>query len=205
MRNLLTEGEIKFEDRSEGSGLEWQESFASAALGDYDNDGDLDLYFTTVYAVGSGSIKNFPVLYSNQGSWKFKNITKDESLPDLPPTYQSAWADIDNDGDLDLCTAGKLFRNDAQRGHWIQLQLVGNGTEVSRSAFGAVARIRLGDQVLTRFVEPGTGEGNQSDARLHFGLGGQEESVLVEITWPGGKQQTVGSLAVDQQHRVVME
>ena len=59
--------------------------------------------------------------------------------------------------------------------------------------------------MLTRFVEPGTGEGNQSDARLHFGLGDQEESVLVEITWPGGKQQTVGSLAVDQQHRVVME
>ena len=205
LRNLVTEGEFKFEDRSEGSGLEWQESFASAALGDYDNDGDLDLYFTTVYAVGSGSIKNFPVLYSNQGSWKFKNTTKDESLPDLPPTYQSAWADIDNDGDLDLCTAGKLFRNESQRGHWIQLQLVGNGTEVSRSAFGAVARIRLGAQVLTRFVEPGTGEGNQSDARLHFGLGNQEERVLVEITWPGGKKQTVGSLDVDQQHRVVME
>ena len=205
LRNLGGDGEFKFEDRSEGSGLGWQESFASAALGDYDNDGDLDLYFTTVYAVGSGSIKNFPVLYANEGSWKFKNTTKDETLPDLPPTYQSAWADIDNDGDLDLCTAGKLFRNDATRGHWIELDLVGDGTQVSRSAFGAVARIRVGDRTLTRFVEPGTGEGNQSDARLHFGLGDHQDAVTVEITWPGGKQQSIQSLQIDQRHRIVME
>lgn len=205
LKNLGAEGEFKFEDRSEGAGLDWQESFASAALGDYDNDGDLDLYFTTVYAVGSGGIKNSPVLYANEGSWKFKNTTQEESLPDLPPTYQSAWADIDNDGDLDLCTAGKLFRNEAQRGHWIELDLTGDGTQVSRSAYGAVARIRLGDRVLTRFVEPGTGEGNQSDARLHFGLGAHQEPVMVEITWPGGQQQSVGPLTVDRQHRVVMQ
>jgi hypothetical protein len=205
LKNLGADGAFTFEDRSEGSGLGWQESFASAALGDYDNDGDLDLYFTTVYAVGSGSIKNFPVLYANEGSWKFKNTTQTEELPDLPPTYQAAWADIDNDGDLDLCTAGKLFRNDAKRGHWIELDLVGNGNQVSRSAFGAVARIRIGDRTLTRFVEPGTGEGNQSDSRLHFGLGDHQEPVTVEITWPGGKQQLIGPLPVNQQHRAVME
>ena len=155
--------------------------------------------------MASGSIKNSPVLYSNEGSWKFKNTTQDELLPDLPPTYQSAWADIDNDGDLDLCTAGKLFRNEAQRGHWIELDLAGDGNQVSRSAYGAVARIRLEDRVLTRFVEPGTGEGNQSAARLHFGLGSHQEPVMVEITWPGGKRQSVGPLAVNQQHRVIMK
>lgn len=205
LRNLGAEGEFKFEDRSEGAGLSWQESFASAALGDYDNDGDLDLYFTTVYGVGSGNLKNFPVLYANQGAWKFKNTTRDESLPDLPPTYQSAWADLDNDGDLDLCTAGRLFRNDAERGNWIELQLAGNGTQVSRSAFGAVARIRIGKRVLTRFVEPSTGEGNQSDSRLHFGLGEHQEPVMVEITWPGGQKQLAGPLTVGQQHRVAMQ
>jgi hypothetical protein len=128
-----------------------------------------------------------------------------EHEPDLPPTYQSAWADIDNDGDLDLCTAGKLFRNDATRGHWIELDLVGDGTQVSRSAFGAVARIQLGDRTLTRFVEPGTGEGNQSDGRLHFGLGDHQDPVTVEITWPGGAQQSIESLPVDRRHRIVME
>ena len=205
LRNLGPEGDFKFEDRSEGSGLGWQESFASAALGDYDNDGDLDLYFTTVYAVGSGSIKNFPVLYANDGSWKFRNTTKDETLPDLPPTYQSAWADIDNDGDLDLCTAGRLFLNATERGHWIELDLVGDGEKVSRTPFGAVVRIELGDRTLTRFVEPGTGEGNQSATRLHFGLGGSQEPVNLEIVWPDGQKQRVQQLPVNQIHQVLYQ
>ena len=84
--------------------LRWQESYASPALGDYDNDGRLDLYFTTVYP-GDKS-----VLYRNLGGWKFEEV-KDGAGLSLPQTYQAAWADFDNDGQLDLITGGKLFRN----------------------------------------------------------------------------------------------
>ena len=61
LRNLGPKGEYKFEDKSPHAGLAWQESFASPTLGDFDNDGDLDLYFTTVYGTGSYGIKNYPV------------------------------------------------------------------------------------------------------------------------------------------------
>ena len=50
LRNRGPAGKFAFEDKSSGAGLHWQESYASPALADYDNDGHLDLFFTTVYA-----------------------------------------------------------------------------------------------------------------------------------------------------------
>lgn len=202
LRNLGPMGQFKFEDRSQDAGLAWQESFASAAFGDYDNDGQLDLYFTTVYAVGSGSIKNFPVLYRNQGHWKFENVTSSQGVSSLGPTYQAAWADVDNDGDLDLCTAGKLFLNLLSDSNWIQLDLRGDGQLVNRSAVGAIARIRVGDMVLTRQVEAGTGEGNQNSLRLHYGLPKGIDKVDVEVVWPGNRKQTMRELHVQQIHNI---
>lgn len=208
LRNRGPKGLFHFEDRSAHAGLAWQESFASPALGDFDNDGLLDLYFTTVYAVGSGNIRNHPVLYRNTGDWKFANVTEPEKVGDLGPTYQAAWADIDNDGDLDLCTNGKIFRNDAKQNHWLILDLRGDGKTVNRSAIGATVRIRLGDRILTRQVEGGTGEGNQNDLRLHFGLGDlvkENQRLNIEITWPGNVRQQVQALAINQIHRVEFE
>lgn len=216
LRNLGPAEGYKFADQSATAGLAWQESYASPALGDYDNDGDLDLYFTTVYPVGSGGIKNFPVLYRNEGDWKFVDVTQEQGLQQLDATYQAAWADVDNDGDLDLATAGKLFLNELgaappanaadnstpPAGHWIELELQGDGVRVNRSAIGATVRIRLGEKTLTRCVEAGTGEGNQNSLRLHFGLGEHDAPIDLEIAWPGGGVQTVKSLNVDQRHEI---
>jgi hypothetical protein len=177
--------DFHFEDVSKDAGLEWQESFASPALADFDNDGDLDLYFTTVYK-GDHS-----VLYRNDGDWSFADVTEDAAI-EAERTYQAAWCDYDNDGDLDVLTGGKLYRNRGAGGHWLLVTLQGDG-----SAIGAQARIRLGDRTLTRHVASSTGEGNQNDMRLHFGLGDHSDEVEINITWAGGSRQTVRS-AVDR-------
>ena len=202
LRNLGPGKDYHFEDESGTAGLAWQESFASPAFGDYDNDGDLDLYYTTVYAVGSGGIHNYPVLYRNEGDWKFVDVTEEQGLAKLGTTYQAAWADIDNDGDLDLCTAGKIFINESAPGHWLKIRLQGNGDRVNRSAIGAQVRIPLGAKTLTREVEAGTGEGNQNDLTLHFGLGEHTAPVTLQITWPGGIAQRIENVKVDQQYNV---
>jgi hypothetical protein len=204
LRNLGPEGSYKFKDRSAGAGLAWQESFASPALGDFDNDGDLDLYFTTVYGTGSGGIKNYPVLYRNEGNWKFVNVTAAEGIGNLGATYQAAWGDLDNDGDLDLVTNGKLFINEGNDHSWIQLRLDGGGSLVNRSAVGAIVRLTLGERILTRHVETGTGEGNQNQLRLHFGLGSHQGPVVLDIRWPGGSSQKTAELAPNQVHRIKM-
>ena len=70
LRNTGKEGQFKFEDKGQG-GVFYQESYSSPSAADYDNDGNLDLFFTTVYGVASFGRKNNPVLFRNEGQFKF--------------------------------------------------------------------------------------------------------------------------------------
>ena len=182
LRNKGPRGDWHFEDMTRVSKLRWQESYASPTLGDFDNDGLLDLYFTTVYP-GDQS-----VLCRNLGAWKFEEIKNAAGLT-LPQTYQAAWADFDNDGSLDLLTGGKLFRNPGNPGqHWLKVRLEGSGKS-NKSAIGAQVRVRLENQTLTRQVEGATGQGNQNELTLHFGLGVNKGPVKLEIRWPDGRRE----------------
>ena len=187
LRNMGPSGSYHFQNMKDLSGGDWQESYASPALGDYDNDGDLDLYFTSVYA------GNNPRLYRNDGNWNFTNVSESVGLGGLGQTYQAAWADVDNDGDLDLVTAGKLLINNSQSNgnRWLKINLEGNGETSNRSAIGAQVRVYADGEIITRQVEGGTGEGNQNDLTMHFGLGNHTGLVDVEILWPDGTQETI--------------
>jgi hypothetical protein len=197
LRNLGPTANHVFEDRGT-CGVFYQESYASPAAGDYDNDGDLDLYFTTVYGTASFGRPNYPVLFRNDGAFTFADATEPAGLAQQPPTYQAAWADFDNDGDLDLATAGKLFVNEGTSAHWLEVHLEGDGTKVNRSAIGAQVRVLLPDRTLTRQVEAGTGEGNQNDLTLHFGLGDHATPVRLEVTWPGGAVRKLKGVKLDR-------
>ncbi|MCH2119267.1 MAG: CRTAC1 family protein [Pirellulales bacterium] len=181
LRNLGPAGDWHFEDRSADAGLAFVESFASPALGDFDNDGDLDLFLTAVYSPDAC------VLYRNDGSWKFTNVTQQAGLAGLVTSEQGNWADYDNDGDLDLLADGRLFENRSNSGAWIKLRLVGRKS--NRAAIGAQARVTIGDRTLTRQVAGGTGETHQNELSLHFGLGQEPGPVSVNILWPGGSTQ----------------
>ncbi len=81
------------------------------AWGDYDNDGDLDLY-VSMWAGGLGNR-----LFRNDGGGAFTDVTT-PPLNDNGYGAGIAWVDYDNDGDLDIFVANggtesnKLFRND---------------------------------------------------------------------------------------------
>lgn len=82
--------------------------------GDYDNDGDLDLFVTNSNATG-----NF--LYSNEGNGQFKKITTGPVVTDKANSHGCSFADIDNDGDLDLYVSNDknfklLYINDGKGG-----------------------------------------------------------------------------------------
>ena len=182
LRNRGPSGNFAFEDKSGGAGLHWQETYASPALADYDNDGHLDLFFTTVY---SG---NTSVLYRNSGDWKFTNTTGPSGIR-TAQTYQASWCDFDKDGDMDLASGGKLWRNRGNSNKWLAVQLKGKD-KVNSAAIGATVRLKMGKQILTRHVNSSTGEGNQNSLTLHFGLGPNPTKDLgVVIHWPGGAKQ----------------
>ena len=177
-----------FEDQGP-CGVFFQESYASPAACDYDNDGDLDLFFTTVYPTASFGHPNNPILFRNDRSWDFEDVTVEVGIGEISPTSQAAWADFDRDGDMDLVTAGKLFVNHREPGRWLELKLASpvEGGLSQASVIGASARIRQGERTLSRHLVVGTGEGNQSDGVLHFALDLDDSwngAVEVEVSWP---------------------
>jgi len=197
LRNLGPGKGYKFDDLGP-CGVFYQESYASPAAADFDNDGNLDLFFTTVYADASFGVKNYPVLYRNLGGFKFQDVTAAAGLAKLPPTYQAAWADFNRDGRVDLVAGGKLFENQSPPRHWLEVRLHGDGREVNRSAIGAQVRVLLRGKTLTRQVEAGTGEGNQNDLTLHFGLGDVGGTMHLEVFWPNGRTQIVQHVHADR-------
>ncbi|MGH9340539.1 MAG: CRTAC1 family protein [Acidobacteriota bacterium] len=93
-RNLLKEeGRLRFTDVTEKAGLGHQGYGMGAAVGDYDNDGDPDLYVTNF---GSN------VLYRNNGDGTFSDVTREAGVDDPRWSTSAAFLDYDRDGDLDL-------------------------------------------------------------------------------------------------------
>ena len=66
----------------------------SSSWGDYDNDGDLDVFLANDQGNDG--------LFRNEGHFNFTKITSDTVSNCGGNSFSSAWADIDNDGDLDL-------------------------------------------------------------------------------------------------------
>lgn len=181
LRNTGKKGGFRFEDKSGTAKIPWQESYASPAAADFDNDGRIDLYFTTVYD------RDRSKLFRNEGGWRFRDVTPGPLRTEK--TYQAAWADFDNDGRMDLLTQGRLFRNETKGGEWIKVRL--EGRDCNRFAVGAIVKIEAGGSVVTRQVECGTGSGNQNDLTLHFGLGNHKGPVEIQVRWPCGRAQAV--------------
>ncbi len=74
----------------------------AAVWGDFDNDGDLDLYVSNNPPATEPAEVNF--LYLNNGApdFSFTKITDEAPAIDANYTWSSTWVDYDNDGDLDL-------------------------------------------------------------------------------------------------------
>lgn len=107
----------------------------------------------------------------------------------------SAFADIDNDGDLDVVItqiAGRplLLRNDQRLEHnWLRLKLIGRNS--NRDAIGAWIKVRAGAHTLSRQVMPTRSYLSQSELPVTIGLGKLTKVDAVEIIWPRGGVQKV--------------
>jgi hypothetical protein len=116
----------------------------------------------------------------------------------------SAYADIDNDGDLDvvLTQVGGpplLLRNDQKLGHhWARLKLAGDGAKVNRDAIGAMVKLTAGGLSQYRTVVAAKSYLSQSELAVTFGLGKADRVEAAEIAWPGGKVQKLENVAVDR-------
>ena len=111
-----------FENISESAGVKHFGKNYGVAIGDFDNDGDEDIYVSK-----TGNEAN--LLYVNMGNFKFEEKAQSAGIAYSGTTYHSIWGDIDNDGDLDLYLGNKNEPN-------VLYLNQGDGTfmDISRSA-----------------------------------------------------------------------
>ncbi|TWT33936.1 FG-GAP repeat protein [Posidoniimonas corsicana] len=183
---------------------------------DYDNDGDLDLYFHDNLSANGNQR-----LFRNDGGWQFTDVTAIEGLdtaaggaPVGAGAYDSAWGDLDLDGDQDLITPNnstlngvptpeRVYISDASTNgnHWLYVELDGpayNTTGVGASVYAEVAEGELAGATLRREANTNPGTFNQSDLPVHFGLADAATIEELRVVWPDGTKQTVGQVAANQ-------
>ncbi|MHC4641345.1 MAG: CRTAC1 family protein [Planctomycetota bacterium] len=106
LRDVTKETGITFIHTDGGSGKYYAVEPLSAglALFDYDNDGNIDIYFLNGAPLRGTKVDVIPknALYRNEGNWKFSNVTDKAGVGDTGFGLGVAVGDYDNDGDSDI-------------------------------------------------------------------------------------------------------
>jgi enediyne biosynthesis protein E4 len=184
---------------------------------DYDNDGDLDLYVHD-NLTSTGNQR----LFRNVGNWSFVDATVAEGLheaaggaPVGAGGYDSAWGDLDRDGDQDLIdpnnstfngtipTPERVYVSDASTNgnHWLYVELAGptaNTTGIGATLYATMNDGSPQEVTLRREANTNIGTFNQSDLPVHFGLGAVSEIDELRIEWPDGSRQSLYNVAANQ-------
>jgi len=177
---------------------------------DYDNDGWPDIF------VADGHIENEiervqkrvsyaepPHLFRNLGGGKFQEVTDSMGPAFAAPKVArgAAYADIDNDGSLDLLmttNGGRpyLFHNEGSTNHSLRVKLV--GTKSNRDGIGSVVRVKSGKDEQWQMLRSGSSYLSQSELVLTFGLGMQSKVDSLEIQWPTGQVDRLSNISAGQ-------
>lgn len=181
----------------------------SATVGDFDNDGDLDIAaLHTSQTLGI-------TFWINDGVGRFTpEIYEDEEV--LGKGQNIISGDFDNNGVLDLLvstgtgavddrkSAGEyVYLHVAGSGnHWLNISLEGIRSETS--GLGARVYVTTEDgETRTQEQDSGVHYWRQDSPRLHFGLG-EHTSANVTVVWADGFAQKVGTVTADQ-HLTITE
>lgn len=183
----------EFTDVRLQSGIKYEETHSDPAWADVDNDGDLDLYITSIYE-GRRSF-----LYENLGNGKFRDITWLAGVR-VFNGWGCAFSDFDNDGDLDLVVGSgsgvKLFRNDGTDNNYVKVKVI--GTKSNRAGIGARIKVTQGKKSQIHEIQGGKGTTSQNSLIAHFGLGKNKNLLSVEVRFPSGITRTLEKIKPNQ-------
>lgn len=135
-----------------------------------------------------------PHLFRNVGKGKFEEVTASMGAAFASPRVGrgAAYADINNDGRLDLLLSTNggpvyLFRNEARGAKNRSLRLKLIGTKSNRDGIGATVKLTGGGETQTKMLRSGSSYLSASELVLTFGLGPSDRADAVEIHWPSGQ------------------
>ncbi len=223
---LPTFSDVSFMTETQETEWSW-----TPLMADFDNDGNRDIFVTngfprdvTDHDFGAyrstvsylyselelqksiPQIKVPKFLFQNQGDLHFKDMSKEWGVG-LNPAFSNgaAYADLDNDGDLDLVVnniddKAFVFQNTLNDGekktNFLRLKI--EGEQLNSDAFGATATVFFdGKQQIAQSVSA-RGYISASENLLHFGLGTAAKVDSIIVRWQGGKVVKLGEQAANQ-------
>ena len=155
-------------------------------------------------------VKKPNFFYKNKGDLTFENVAEEYGLDAPSYTNGTAYADFDNDGDLDLVmnnideeafiyqnnTIQKGAEDKSNNHHFLRIKLSGNSPNLQ----GLGAKVSLFFQGKTQYAEHQTIRGFKSSVEnvMHFGLGNVQKIDSLKIVWASGKVQVLKNIAVDK-------
>ncbi len=212
----LNNGNGTFSDIGQLTGVSKTDWSWAPLIADFDNDGFKDLFITNgidrnfsnqdyirkvksnidnninmtvldvVNMMPSEKLSNYS--YKNNGNLSFSNTTKSWGLDEKVNSNGVAYADLDNDGDLDLVVnnmseKASVYKNNST-GNYLNIKLIGG----VNNSNGIGAKVKVFTDKLQQYQEQYPTRGYQSCMTnvLNFGLGDEEKINKIEVVWNNG-------------------
>ncbi len=218
---ILQDGVPTLKDISRLSGVSSTDWSWAPLLADFDNDGYKDLFISNgtrreinnkdyfaglkgekkhkdsllnkTLRIPSEPIDNY--MFKNNADLTFTKVNKDWGIEEKGFSNGAIYADLDNDGDLEVITNNidspvSVFENkSADINNYVAILL--KGTENNRSGLGTKVSVYANGH--QQFQELTVSRGFQSsvEAKLHFGVGKAEEVDSILVTWPNQKVEKI--------------
>lgn len=145
--------------------------------------------------------------FKNTNGIEFENTTKAWGFDKLAFSNGAAYADLDNDGDIDVVINNindeafvyeNTLNSTGQKSNTHTLTVTIEGQGNNRSGIGAVLRVYYAGKQRFYEHQPARGYLSTNDFRAHFGVGSATQIDSLRVLWPDGKTQILTNVGVDK-------
>lgn len=142
-------------------------------------------------------------IFRNNRDLGFDNVTHNWGITQTAVSNAAAYADLDNDGDLDIVinclnSEALLYRNNSMHNdstHFLRLKFIGEAANTSGIGAKVIIQTAHGQQVQEQYLTRGFQ--SSVDPVMHIGLGRDSIIDALTIRWPGGKITHITKLSAD--------
>ena len=183
--------------------------FSKNYIKEHPKEGDINIWDIlpleeTLAVLPSSPLKNY--MFQNHGDLKFKPVTSDWGLDEPSFSNGAAYADLDNDGDLEIIVnnvnaAAFLYKNNSvelNQNHFIRIKLENN----KKPIFGTKVTLFQKQQKQMVVLTNIRGMYSTSEHIAHFGLGSASVIDSIAVQWPEGGKEIFTDLDIDQTHLI---